>query len=887
VGGISVDETFYDFVTNSYLVPDNAGKRNIVDGELFRNDFDAFNNKMDQIVAAGSTLWDWIYSSSGWDFSGVIQLIAELNIIIAALALEEGQSVATFCGDLQPSVDFEIPLPSVMRTWEFESATADVQADGLHYTIQLRNIGATYNFRTELSVGTSPLCVLDSNDEGFIVYDTGTYELIFRRTAQGTFHTEASMVSLGSIVEMIPGLGDDMGSFVASLARSIGFDNRLQAHATSLVPLELEALFDELVLPYLPGPNGIHDLTGQGQNTRYGMETIPGIVGDAVFQPMATPVLTDKLQRPFLRDHAGIDVPFQADCVSPNLTFPENVAVLPPFDSEAIGPMGIAYFDSVAWNHPSQAALQTEVGRRSQADMNSVLGVTYPGAKLQDLAPELIEDFTYTFTDLASPALPIPLSNQQINAIVGTIGAVQVGATTILVEVCSMETINMIHPMSAGPSGSGEVLQQMHLRAFITGGGIPMGSLKEDYTATYHSDLRLAKIQGKYPGPARFEFHVANTEMVGLETTQGGVPLHDWSDITTSTPIQEAPVSLLLRGLFGDSYGPANQADPRVRYLIEGLTLPLVAREVQGMIALPSLDFPAFAAGPVTAFAHPNGSVDVIGQNPGDVGLRIAVPPLCATVQRWGQVFGMIAGAPSMDDQMLAIEFDWTPWSPNVQITTSALVSDNGGGASGTSPGGVPVSATANPSRWDNGYMRVDYAPNAGDKTRVMFASGSFMGDMFEEGGAHFVVATAAGYQTIREAIGAGAITNASLELRPYHGFGWNVNCAALDPLPTAAPPNGRHHEAEPQKVFEALVFQSQFNCALNSDCADSRQIWVHTAPLLAHCPTAIDSDQGKVEVSEGTLRTPPDTYDYTPCSASGGGGGPGEGSHSGGVIID
>lgn len=873
VGGVSLDESFYQLVADGYFTAQDRGRVVISDGSMFHSSFQSFNDDLDYLEnVAGIDIFDWIISGT----AGLPDLQAAVVALDAAVRLICGGGTLTFV--------LQIPLSSIARSYTIDSAHAYVLNDVLHYRVKLNNVGVMYALETGIQLtgsGGSGPCELTEFHSGFSGYDEVQYDVRFSRTPQGEFDVSCVVESFGSFVNKIPDFSS-VGSFTADAiyarVSSQQFDQAIQDYISNIVTAELEIAAPALFGKYLPSSAGFQDLSGSAQNSRFGKESVTASASDRTFLPMEPWATPGKVQRSFLRGHSDVSVPAASPCVAPDLGFTDNTSARPPFDGES-NAMGIVYFDSVAWNHPTEAGVQSQVGRRELSG-NGVLGRQSAGAEFRHLAPEIGGNFSTVLNDTASPIAPIPLAPHQISALTSMLGTETFDDLTVQVKQCPLATYTLPYDLgTAGGTGGGEVWQEVLLEVNLVQEELtgPRPIASESYRAVFKSDLRLRHVPGRGPGSARTDVTAGGAELVELYTQLPAGGELSSLQVTGTTQTAQAPLSLLFRGLFGDQAASQTQSDPRVMLFIEALAAPFVERAAHGMVALPSLDYPELNVAPFVV----DGAVDlpVVSSFHGDYkfGFTLEVPPLCASIQRWGRVDGRLGGQPSAQDEMLAIEVEWSGWDPYLAQETRT-----GSGVTVVTASSPSGTYDVNPSRWDDGYVEATYmpVPGYGDGTRVLYASGAIFGDTYSSG-LHYVVASVAGLERVKALVAQQGYLDATIEFRPYRVWGSSVLCANQYPLPTDPPPAGHHHEAYPSTIWEALEFQTEYACGQREECRDDRWIWVHSAPLGFACPQFLTSDLGKFQVTEIPLRYAPDFYDYTPCTGSGGeGGGPFEEGH-------
>jgi hypothetical protein len=831
--GLSIHQDFYEDL-NAGILSDNAGRSAAYTNAGFTPHTDKIEEQLSQIEGLFQAGYD---AAISW----LTSTFPEIGLIVVAIV---GALLLLFCGSFQPTVDVGVPPASVVAAFTVEDMQIAQTSTGQRFTVRLGDVGLRSIVETEVGIGS---CTDESKDELAFVYPAVNYRVDVQFLAGGGTQVTAQLLgALPGLVKTFDGgqnvTADALWTFANVSIGGSSLQTKIAAFATNDVPDRLEEIYTSWFVPYLAQAGWRLDLSGSKQTTRYGENQVFATVGPALYAPLASDLAASKVRVEFDNVHSSVPSHALATCANPT-PFDPGPAVAPNFAAEGPTAEGTYHTSYKTFEHRIVAGIRSAVGLRDELKPGSDYIVEHD---LITLVPEATNSIFWMFRNVASKITPIPLSSGQANSILSTpagqgqtLGQIGLGELTLRIRVCEVERPTLAAPF--GPvDGTGMVEHGVVLRATIERGTTVV--LQETFDATFLGELRLSKV----PGKDSLEFRTLRADLVSLVNSAG----LEWDDISTSTPFASAPVSLFLRAFLGDNTVPYPLHDQRIHYLFEGLVGPLVERAAHGMVVLPGLDFPAFNG---AQFGFLQSAVQYYGST---LGLDFDYPKLCATVLRWGQTLALVNGVPSGTDFMLTVEVAWGTSMAPANFKTGTGVS--------------PILATApstpsvldNPSRWDGGYLSVDYFPTNGDESRVMNASGHRLGDFLPGGGEHFVAATAVAYQYLRQAYPAAQYPNATFELRPYRALDI-IDCSTTFPGPVHEPPHvGSHHETGPDSdVYEALTFETRKDCLGVGKCDGARVVALWSAPLFQDCPENFGVDKHVFDTLPGTLRVPPSSY--------------------------
>ncbi len=839
--GLSIHHDFYEELAND-VVASNGGRTALLDG----NEFQPYTGRLQDLA---NQITDQFNIGFAAGMAYLLALLPTLiGIIIALIA-------AILCGGVDPQVSVTFPTAAVVGAYTMEGLDVTQISNGQQIDISASSVGMLSEFITEVTIGSCP--VEEDDAELYFVYGAVDYRAIIEFLPGGgsdvTVYLQGGLPAVDKLFNEEPGTEADLLWQTANT--NIGgedLEDKLIAFATVDVPESLKIFLETNWVPYLAQPGWLVDLSGSKQSIKYAQNQVSGYVGEANYLPLLSNATADKYQLTFTNSHSAVTSDPIAVCADGS-RFDSGPYAEPYYAAENPQAEGTYHTSSKTLEHRVLAALRSGVGTR---DPNKVGSDYIVDHSLSDLVPEAgAYDLNYLFTDPNSPIGDfsmdeIPLSPAQVSGMLATrgLGSETLGALRLRIKVCEVSKTNTILPFGTNPS-AGMLTHKVYLVATIEREGAVL--LNEVYRAEFNGELLLSKL----PREDSLELQTVRADLDVLNSR--GIPSDTpFDQIDESTPFEKSPVSLLLRGLFGDPDRSPFEYEPRVRYAIEGLAGPLVERSAHAQIVLPGLDFPAFD-GPrqfIIASAAGYHSDDFV------LGFEFDRKALCAEIVRWGTTPAMVGGVISPNDQMLVVEVNWmkvNPPNPNMKTRTAVGVT------AATSV--MTPQLQENPARFDAGYLVVNYMPANGDETRVMNMSGDRLGAYLPGGGTHFSAATPAGYTAMRL---GNTDPRATFELVPYRGGPVDTPCNELFPGPirdTSVMNEGEHHEDGMfADIYEALTFESRKLCKGPGRCDGVRLVAMWNAPLFHGCPGPdgpFDKDEYTFETVEGTLRVPPSEY--------------------------
>jgi len=786
---------------------------------------------------------------------GLLPSLAVLILAIIALLL---------CGDISPipEVTVGFPTAAVVGAYTLDDLQVAQVPDGQQIDIGLSNVGMLSEMIVEVSLGSCG----DEIDDAEIYF--WYPDIDYRATVQflpggGTQVDVAVQGALPSIDKLFDGSSGTEGDFLWSQANiainGANLEDKLIEFATVDVPASLKVFLETNWIPYVAQPGWLVDLSGNKQNVRYSENQVQGNVSGANYMPLESDTNANKYQLVFTNTHSAVTSDPVAVCADGSAFDPGPFAT-PDWAIENPTAEGTYHTSFKTSEHRILAAIRAGVGTRDRDKPGSPHIVDYG---FGELVPEAsVFDMTYLLTHIDSPIGPdIPLSSAQISDLLGTgtLATEALSGLRLKIEICETSKPVSLAPYVPGSgSGFGMITHDALLIATIEKGNVPL--LTEVYRTNFDGRLHLSKT----PREDSLGLQTVRADLNFLETRS--IPNIPYDQIDETTNFSAAPVSLFLRGIFGEPNRPAGQFEPRVRFAIEGLAGPLVERSAHSMVVLPGLDFPSFD-GPKQFVIQ---SALEYHADEFTIGLEFNRKALCAEIVAWGSTPAIVGGGSSQADNMLTVEIDWrkvNPPNPMMKTRTSVGV--------GIVAAPMSPQVIQNPSRFDGGHLIASYGPSNGDETRVINMTGDRFGAYLPDGGTHYAAATPAGYTAMRM---GNTDPNATFELHPYKGGPTGTPCSDLFPGPVRDPATmheGEHHEdAMYTDVYTALTFDSRKCCKGTGRCDGARVVAMWNAPLFQECsgpdgPFA--QDEYTFESNLGSLRVPPDSYTYQVQNCDGG----------------
>lgn len=860
--GLSIHESFYGDLAQD-ISSANVGHTAVFDGSALRPYTDLIQDLLDQINALALTA---IVAALGWLTALFPEIGATISAIIAILLI-------LICGGTQQGFEITVDPASVFATAVVEDLQLSQTSTGHEFDLVLDDVGLLAEVKQEAWIGTQGgTCTQHEKANLQFVYRHVPYKVRANFLAGGGVQFDAFVVgSLPSLEKRFDGgqnfSADSLFNIANQTINGKTLEQTLAGFATTTLPDQLELILASWWSPHLAQAGFLVDLSGTKQNVRYAQNQVAGTVGPALFQPLQSDAANAKVRVTFSNLHSAVTADPLAVCADPTPFV--NPAVTPNFLAEGALAEATYHTSYKTFEHRIIAGIRSAVGLRDEDKPGSPYIVD---VNLGQMAPETAGYSMYALMRLvSSPILPVPLSFAQANSLLTTpvtgappttLGHLSPAALRLKLRVCEVGRPTVAFPFGPGSGGDGAVVHEVVIEASIETATTQV--LLETFTATLLGGLRLSK----NPEQKTIEFRTIRAELQSL-VNQNGL---EWSQVTLSTPFANAPVSLLLKALFGDNSQPFPATDQRAFYLIEGLVGPLIEWAAQGWVLLPGLDLPAFNG---VQHGFIQAAVPFYGDQ-FELGLDFDRDGLCADIVRWGQTQALVSGVPSGTESMLTIELQWLP-----QVTDPGFKTETGV-ATVAVPANWTPAVLQNPSRLDTGFLSASYAPKNGDEASRTFASGDSSGPFLPGGGQHFVAATPIAYQNLRAAHPSFLFPDTTFELRPYRPS-TTAPCNQLFPGPLYAPPgdpNGAHHVTGPDPdVYEALTFETRKKCLGVGKCDGARVVVMWTAPLFRDCPGPAGPfgvDFHTFNTLEATHRVPPSDYEYhlEECIGQAGGGG-------------
>lgn len=834
-GGMTVRNSFYQYLA-ARLENQNEGRTVIESYGPFNsleNDvdlgYDLFENFINQLIeSTGAELWT------------IFPGLQTGNIYVAIL----DALITVTCGSTKWKVDLDLDNGKTKGSFTVGDISYSTATNQHIFDVRAENVGMLYKTKLKLKIGNS-CTLLEWDFVSHIAFEDVDYRVVVDlSTPTPTVSTQRvsspAVTDVRLVLGDLPiGLGSSIftGAILEYLAVATIFYPDLDTFSETVVPTQLsEATFD-FWTRYVPGDQSILSLDPGHQRASYQQNLVAGTIDSPLYLTLGTNAGGSAVHSTFLQRHSGIRPNPQANGAGGSVN-PSTVG--PDFNNETTAADGTYYINESSLRHVVLGSMRSAVGRRvdGKDGRTEPLRVEAPFGRL---APEHgFLDVDYLLTDPASTILPIPLTSTQVNDLVtgfGGLGSTQMNGLMLEIEV---REIDKLYSLPAVGTIGGEVLHVVQLDAIVTRGNDVL--MTETYDAEFITYLHLTHDRKRN----RNVMNGTQTYMTLLENGAGVT----FDQMGPATSVAEAPVSSLLRALFGDRFA---SSDNRAQYLIEGLAAPLVGRGVQNLVRFPGLDLPALDR----SYGSPSSTYD----DAFDVGLVFNVPEQCASIFSWGARDG--AQAQSTDDRMVVIDVQWLPQSAphgHVDMTTSVLAN---------SFPDDPANPT--PSISDRGFIRMDYAAmSPGDESRVIHGTGFKTTPYLPSVGKHYATATAAGYEFLREILSVQGDRRATIELIPYTGvdYGPRVSQVIIDESPVTL---DVHHDGTDYMVW---AFNSRQSCVGLGTCDGERIGAYWKAPLDPALGLTQRSDGFRIRLQ--AARYGPDRYDPFPevCSTSAGGNG-------------
>ncbi|MFN0007947.1 MAG: hypothetical protein ACKVXR_08565 [Planctomycetota bacterium] len=891
--GLSLHNSFYDELAQD-LSADLGGRTGTYSGTEFYPHLALAQAEVEQFNDDLQSSFDDAIEALEADYPDIVQVILDIILFFVNL----------FCGGTTPGAEVILPQERVFGICTLANNPIHWSqlSNGHEVLIDAARVGVISQIEIAAWIGDrNGTCSKVETEDLRFYFKNLQYRGVITFTPAGA---DVTVSLVGTLPSVTTALDSSEGSLTAAGLYShanapIGgqtLQQRMATFATTVVPESLKIALERYWGAYLahdPAANLANwqmDLGGGKQSQRFGANAVTGSVGAADYQQMISDMPNSKSRVVYKNTHSTI-FPDPEDGVCADGTALAAAAAIMTPNTFVEGPTAEGSFHTSFKNfeHAVIGGIRAAVGLRADYKLGSPYIINHSFASLVPEAGASTLSFLLTNTssplrDPQNPVVTVPISSTQRSALLatpvagtGTLGNTPLSDLRLKIAICEERKTVLPNPLSA-TSSDGVVSHEVLMEATIVRNNVAI--LTERFDATFDGRLRITKALNANT----IELRTIHCFLTSLRTFYPSS--FDWTEITASTSFSSAPVSLMLRALFGDHLTPAGSADQRAFYLIEGLTGGLIERSAHGIVALPGLDIPAYT-GP--KLAH-DILADEFYEDDYELGFVFDRPELCASITRWGQAPGLVNGVPNglPRNRTLVIELDW---SEKVPLTTMERKNMRTGVTVGLGTSADPF-ALVNPSRYDGGGLCVDYVPVLGDESRVVDMSGNRFGAFIPNGGSHWVAATPIGYGALREMVVADPVTfgDVSVELRPYRALGTaSVPCDLIFPVgPVAASDGapGAHHEALVTDIYEALLFETQLSCRGPGDCDGTRVVARWTAPLFADCgplPAAgnFALDRFNFALAEGTLRVPPTSYQFQiqpGCMGQGGGGGLGGG---------
>ncbi|MEO0650310.1 MAG: hypothetical protein AAFZ65_06495, partial [Planctomycetota bacterium] len=726
-GGVSIRNDLYTYVADSIAVQ-NSGRMHTNDHApfaAFAVPFDLSAKALSQFLSDQGVLSNGILALCGY-----YPLLCGNGFVGSALSL-----LFTACLGDEINMTLGVKPETVHGGFEFGSMTFSTGPNQHIIDLRVDRAGVLFGLDMSIGVGSNPLCEELLFDER---YKSAVYlaDLDYRITisvdspqpqVDVVLLTDLSNRDLLLEAENFPSILDgpltfigDLFDFIFQFTVGLPLRGSIEDFAEGYVVDQLDMVFEDWWLPYLPWEQGLLDLNSTAQVQSFTANEVDPAFGsphisDAQYLTMATDLVGSRVQATFIEARAG---------VSGNALATEAQSDLVPSMADVDFSFGVAdsmctyYLNAEAIQYVAEAGVVAAVGHRSadKAGGANDLRVSVP---FEQLAPEhagwTVTELLDLLPSTPSTITPLPVTYNQRRGLAfldcldcttpQKLGDASLHQLTFEVEIREVDRDIVLEPFGANATNPGGDFahgwSDVQLITRVMQGDTVW--IEERFDATFDTLIRMIHT-----------FETKSHDLGGVETalvslvSEAG---YDQSVIIggTGTDLRpnQAPVSFLMRALFAARDMDPGLYDDRFYYLIEGLAGPLMERSMQSFIRMPGLDLPNFSG---TTFGY-TASAD--SELPGcPVGLRFGLDKQCAVTQRWGYR----PGTGLSTDPILAIEVDWIDPSSPLGIDTGTQV---------TVIESLAGSGTSIPSIEDKSYVRFDYQPTKGGQvSRVMNATG-------------------------------------------------------------------------------------------------------------------------------------------------------------------
>lgn len=866
-GGISIADGFYQELAQ-HIETHNAGR-------IYLEHHQPFTDLVTGLDVAIQGALGNLGFLENLSVEAVVALICSVAPSACPYAAILEAAALLLCGGGSATFEVETIPASAFGTFRVLDVRHTASQDLHTIELDLQDVGTIFVTRTKFGVVGDCFTQEDSH-KSLATYDDLTYRV------QVDLSTPTPVVSATLLTQIdsatpwtfqVDDLSVSGENLVTQILTQYGegyLVADLEAWATVNVPLALQTFFETVWTPYLPTATGLLDLSATPQNDAFAENLVQGVIDPPIFLELGTSAGGARVQASYVQGHSAILRDPQAAYSIPAF---QASSALPDLAGQPGDGTGMFYLDQAAIQHAAKGAVVSAVGYRSPSKDGGAepMHVTVPFSSLAPAmgAYTVAQLLGYDMVNQAlqpSPAGSVPLSDAQVIALCEApctsclvptkIGDLGLGAGRIEIEIHEVERNYAIQPFGAFSGAGGEdhgiVWHTVGFDVSLKFGSFEV--LNEGFVAELGSRVRLSHLGGAQV----HELGGTQTMILSLTSVASGLP---WTSILGDVPSEPsalaAPVSFLMRGLFGVRAVDASQPDSRFFYLMEALAGPMVERSAMGFVRLPGLDFPAFGV----TLGYPPAAEPYFADC--DPGIGVDRPRYCARYQRWGSRAGVDAlGSPL--GTMLAIEVEWIPKPTNgvfdattaVQWTTAPLVV-------------TPQGMAEFPALHDFGYAYFDYESSGSDQANVMNALGHRTGPFLIGGGRHYVCASPAAYAAIRTYLDLHTEYAASLELVPYKGLADPANCPGANDNPVKS---GAEDDGTP---YEIWTFESAASCG-RVKC-DGRRVGIYwMAPLFDDCGGDYASVEHDFVSDVAPVRGGPDEYvlQAQSCVETGGPGG-------------